>query len=85
MDWEKGKELEVKLDTKITPKLEEEAKTRELVRKIQEERKNMGVILTQKIVVVNDWFPKDKKLTQWLQSKTLAIKLEKGGFKVKKA
>ena len=72
------------LDTEITPELEEEAKTRELIRKIQEERKNMGMNLTQKITVANPWLPQDKKLVQRLQDKTLASKLTLGDFKVVK-
>jgi len=76
--WKKGKELKVKLDTKITPELEEEAKTRELIRKIQGERKNMGIGLTQKIVVENNWLPKSNKLTQYIIDKTLSRELRQG-------
>ena len=39
----KGKELKIELDTKITPELEAEGYTREIARKIQAERKNMGL------------------------------------------
>lgn len=84
IDWEKGKDLRITLNTRITPDLEEEAKARELIRKIQEERKNMGMDLTQRISVFNDWIPENKKLTQWILNKTVAKSLEKGEFKVLK-
>ena len=70
------------LDTEITPELEEEAKARELIRKIQEERKNLGMNLTQKASVSNPWVPTDTKLVQRVKSKTLTASLTKGEFKV---
>ncbi|MEK7112660.1 MAG: class I tRNA ligase family protein, partial [Patescibacteria group bacterium] len=70
------------LDINLTPELEEEAKARELIRNIQEERRNMGMNLTQKINVFNPWFPSDKKLTQRIKAKTLAENLSQGDFKV---
>ncbi len=75
-------EIKVELDTKITPQLEEEAKARELVRKIQEERRKMGMNLTQKVDVMAEWLPKDKKLLNYVVSKTLINNLTTGGFKV---
>ncbi|HJY98912.1 MAG TPA: isoleucine--tRNA ligase [Patescibacteria group bacterium] len=75
----------VELDTKITPELEEEARVRDLVRKIQEERKNMGLNLTQKINVTTNDMPTDKKLVQWLMKKAQIEKLGKGGFKIIKS
>ncbi len=78
----KGKK-DAELDTKITPELEEEAKSRELIRKIQAKRKEMNVTLTQKIEVVSDWLPKNKKLTQKIMEKTIATSLQKGEFSVK--
>jgi len=81
--WKSGKELKVKLDTKITPELLEEAKTRDLIRKIQEQRKNMGVSLNQKILVQNEWLPENLKLLEKVKKVTLAEKLEKGDFEIK--
>ena len=72
-------------DTAITPELEEESKARELIRKIQEERKSLGMNLTQGVVVAGPWLPKDKKLVQRIKDKTLASKLTLGDFKVTKA
>ncbi len=83
VDYKEGKgEIKVKLDTTITPELEEEAKARELIRKIQEERKNLGTDLTQKVHVTSDWLPTDKKLVQKIKNKTLATSLGIGEFKV---
>lgn len=77
-----GKELKVELDTKITPKLEEEAKTRDLIRKIQNERKVLNVKIDQKIYLTSSWMPKDKDLYDWIIKKTLVEKIDKGEFKV---
>ncbi len=72
------------MDTKITPELEEEAKARDLIRKIQEERKNMGMNLTQKINVYTPWLPKNKDLVEKIKKKTLTEDLREGEFKVEK-
>ncbi len=71
-------------DTKITPELEEESKARELIRRIQEERKNQGFALSQKIVVLSPWLPKDKRLLERIKDKTLADKVSAGEFGVEK-
>jgi isoleucyl-tRNA synthetase len=83
-EWiqKKGTEVKVKLDTKITPELEEEAKARELIRKIQEERRNLGMNLTQKVSVSAPWVPTDTKLVQRVKNKTLTESLKTGEFKV---
>jgi isoleucyl-tRNA synthetase len=49
LGFKKAEEIEVELDTKITPKLEAEGFARELTRAIQAERKNMGLIKEDKI------------------------------------
>lgn len=72
------------LDTKITKELEEESKVRELVRNIQEERKNLGLSLTQKVNVWADINIENKKLLDWLTRKTQVEKFSKGKFKVTK-
>ena len=68
----KGKELMVELDTKITPQLEEEAKTRELIRKIQQKRKEMGINLNQKVEVKSPWLPENVELIKKVKSISLA-------------
>lgn len=81
--WATGSD-EAKLDTKITPELEEEAKARNLIRKIQRERKKMGIGLTQKVSIKNPWLPKNKELLENLKEVTLATKVEEGDFEVEK-
>jgi hypothetical protein len=71
-------------DTTMTPELEEESNSRELIRKIQEQRKGLGMNLTQKITVSNPWLPQDKKLVQRVKDKTLASNLIIGEFRVSK-
>ncbi|MCH7640949.1 class I tRNA ligase family protein, partial [Patescibacteria group bacterium] len=85
IDWKKGKTLTVKLDIKLTPELEEEGKARELVRKIQSERRMLGAELTQKVNVSSPWVPSSKEVTKWVLGRTLSVKLEKGKFKITKA
>ncbi len=75
-------ELSVRLDIKITRELQEEAMIRDVVRKIQEERKNLGLNLTQKVNVYMERIPLDKKVTQWMIRKAQIAKLSEGKFKV---
>ena len=80
----KGKE-KIELDTKITPELEEEAMVRDLIRKIQEERKNLGLNLTQKIDATIEKMPTSTKVVQWMIKKAQINKLEEGKFNVKRS
>lgn len=73
---------ENKLDLKITPILLEEAKTRDLIRKIQAERKSLDVKIDQKINLINSWMPKDKTLYDLIIKKTLIKDVTNGEFKV---
>ena len=73
---------EDKLDTTITPQLEAEAKLRDLIRKIQGERRNMSMDLTQKVDLLNEWLPKNSKDTQWLMKKAQIRNISIGKFKV---
>lgn len=79
---DKSEDLEVTLDLKLTPKLEEAAKTRELIRKIQKERKKMKVSLTQKVKVQNDWLPESKENIQKVRKGAGVKELKKGDFAV---
>ena len=49
VELKKSKEISVKLDTKMTKELEAEGFAREISRKIQSERKNAGLVKTDKI------------------------------------
>ncbi len=74
-----------KLDTKITKELEEEAKARDLVRKVQDERKKLGLTLSQKANVSAESLPKNKKLLDWILKKAQIENIKIGKFKVTKA
>ena len=78
--WKKKSELEVEFDTKITPDLEEEAKTRELIRKIQQKRKDMGIMLSQYVKVSSPWLPKSNILIQNIKNTALVSQLQHGVF-----
>jgi len=87
IEWVDNKEkgVKVKLDTQITKELEEEAKARELIRKIQGERKKMSMSLMQEIEVFNPWVPEKKELLEKVKNKTLALTLSEGEFSVAKS
>ena len=77
-----GRSLKNLFDIKITHELEDEAKTRELIRKIQNERKNIGTKLDQYIIVTNPWIPESKRLVSYIKKNTLTKELKTGDFKV---
>ncbi len=84
--FKEGKgEIEVKLDTKITSELVEEAEVRDLIRKIQDERKNMGLNLTQSVDVWVEKIPESKKLVNWMTKKAQIKSLKEGEFRVVKS
>ena len=70
------------LDLTITPELKEEADARELIRKIQDARKQLGVMINQKIVLTTPWMPESKKLKDWIINKTLLSSVKVGEFRV---
>ena len=77
---------DIVLNIRIAPELEEEAKARDLIRRIQEERKNLGLTLADEIIVGSPWLPKHKKLLEWIKKKTVAKDLEHSDkFEVKRA
>jgi isoleucyl-tRNA synthetase len=71
-------DLKVVLNTKITPELEEEGKTRDLIREVQELRKSKGLRLDQKINLVSPWLPTNPDLITSLKKKTLATEIGLG-------
>ncbi len=85
LKWSIGKTLKVKLNTKITPRLKEEARVRELIRKIQLERKKIGIGLTDKIYVFSPWVPADPLFIKKILRSTLAKSIKKGTFKITRA
>lgn len=78
----KGTELKAVLDTSVTSELEEEAKARDLIRKIQEERKNLGLTLMEKVKVTSNWIPSNPSLLVRVKKKTLSEEISIGEFKV---
>jgi isoleucyl-tRNA synthetase len=80
----KGDEIKAILDTSTTPELEEEAKARDLIRKIQEERKNLGLTLIEKVNVISSWIPSNPSLLMRVKKKTLSEEISSGEFKVTK-
>lgn len=69
-------EMTVKLDTKLTPELEAEGKARDLIREIQEARKNAGTSLSEHVEVILPEWP--AKFGDYIKNQTLATKLTKG-------
>ncbi|MFH1827480.1 MAG: isoleucine--tRNA ligase [bacterium] len=79
-----GKEIKVILNTKITLELKEEGEVRNIIRKIQSERKNLGIKPNEYINVQIDYWP--KKLENEIKKKSLIKKIEENvKFKVIKA
>ncbi|MFC1627407.1 isoleucine--tRNA ligase [Patescibacteria group bacterium] len=70
----KGKDLEVKLDTKLTPKLKAEGEAREIVRTVQQLRKEAGTELNESINLELDKWPKD--FTDYIKAKTLTKEIK---------
>jgi len=83
--FEDAKKESYQLDTNITKELKDEADARELIRKIQNTRREMGLTLNDKTEVQNDWVPENSKLYDWILAKTSSLSLSKGSeFKVTK-
>ncbi|HLE48732.1 MAG TPA: isoleucine--tRNA ligase [Patescibacteria group bacterium] len=74
----KGKKPSHLPDFIITPELQDEADTRDLIRKIQNMRKDLNIMLDEKINVVSDWLPANKNNLDWLTTKIIAKSIKKG-------
>ena len=78
-----GEELKFEnLDTKITDSLKKEGEARDIVRKIQEERKNLKTRPNEKINVSVLYWPEE--FTDYIKNKALVNKLSKGEFSIKR-
>ena len=81
VSFQKGKKLEVCLDTRITSHLLKEGEARELIRKIQEARKKAGLRVDQLVTVILDSWPQE--FEEEIKGRTLAKKLKRGkGVKI---
>lgn len=81
----KGEVFKIQLNTNITPELKEYEQTRTLIRKIQNERKTIGVGLMDQINVKSEWLPENPDLLKLIRRKTLVKNLEIGDrFEVSK-
>lgn len=69
-------EVMVDFDTTITPELKAEGEAREIVRKIQEERKKLGTSMDEKVHIVLPEWP--ESFTDYIQKKALGASLTKG-------
>lgn len=80
---ERASSVSVKLDTNITDSLRNEAEAREISRRIQEERKNMGTKLDERVdVILPDW---PKEFEDYVKKRALVDNLIKGDkFEIKR-
>lgn len=75
-------EMTVELDTKLTDALVAEGQAREIVRKIQEERKKLETSLDEKVEVIIEAWPAD--FEDYIKKNALVKSLSKGEFQVKR-
>ncbi len=78
----KGTDITVELDTDVTEELIAEGQAREIIRKIQEERKKLETKLDEKVaVVLEDW---PEAFADYIKKQALVASLSKGDFAVKR-
>jgi isoleucyl-tRNA synthetase len=85
LDWEKKELFAVNLDTTITPELKVEGEARELMRSIQQLRKEAGVNVHDLVVVEAPTWPAEwedrikqkAKVSQLVKGATLQVRLDK--------
>jgi isoleucyl-tRNA synthetase len=76
VECKKGKEVAVILDTKMTPHLLNKGESRNIIRAVQQERKDQNCDLDQKInLALSDW---PEEFEDEIKQKTLAEKITKG-------
>lgn len=71
-------ELDIELDTQITPQLKAEGEARDFVRQIQDLRKQAGCQRDEKIKVFGPSWPDDLQLQEYIKKETLATELLSG-------
>jgi isoleucyl-tRNA synthetase len=81
---QRDEEIVIKLDTEISDELRDEGLARDLVRKIQEERKTLGTAMDEKVSVTLPQWPASQE--EYLKKHALISNLQKGSeFKVERA
>lgn len=78
----KFKELTLLFDYNITPNLIAEGQAREIIRKIQEERKKLGTSLDEYVAVSLESWPQE--FESYIKQQALVQVLSKGSFEVKR-
>ena len=76
--WKEGQELSVNLDLDIDSDLLAEGRLRELIREVQEKRKELGAHIDQKIKLVVPVVPVVPELLENLKRQTLAVDVKSG-------
>lgn len=83
IEFKEGKgETKVTLDLKLTDELIAEGQVRELIRKIQEERKKLETSLDERVNVTLESWP--EKYTDYIKKQALVNTLQQGEFSVKR-
>jgi len=75
-------EIQVVLDTTITPELKAEGEARDIIRMLQDERKKLGTSLDEKIDVILENWP--EKFEEYIKTNALINNLTKGSFEIKR-
>jgi isoleucyl-tRNA synthetase len=68
--------LTVDFDTELTPELQAEGEAREIIRKIQEERKKLGTALDEKVTVTIESYP--ESFVAYIKKKAMVAEMTKG-------
>lgn len=71
-------QLNGKIDTNITPQLKEEGNARELIRQIQQLRKESGLTLRDKVNIISPNIPKQKSLVDLVLKQTNGVEITSG-------
>lgn len=76
VEWQRGSELAVQLDTTLTPELEAEGRAREIVREVQQLRKEQNVPIDGEIILTLPEWPAEWE--EYIRQRTKAKELNKG-------
>jgi len=77
----KGRSVAVKLETRLSDELVEEGQVRDLIRRIQNKRRQLGLSPTDRIITSLPEWP--ERFSQEIKTRTLSQRLVKGPFEIK--